>query len=251
MQSDEFRSWLSRTGKSTNTIRMYVHKIDEWQSSELTPTEWIEDAREMGASAASVKMMLAAIRSYSKFTGESFPEIIDYKAPPVPAPRAHPLAGGIADARRALAVATHTPHAAAIALGSFAGLRVSESIALTRGDIQNGELVVKGKGSKVRRVPISTELEVHLNRIETWDLVPICNASARRGITKVFNRIGAVNVLGKPVSSHDLRATFATEVYTKSKDIKLVQELLGHESVETTQVYIGVSTDALRKAVEL
>lgn len=250
-QIAEFESWLTRTGKSRNTIRMYVRKVSDWQKSGLTQSEWITEEREDGASAANIKMMLASVRSYNKFAGIVDNEINDYQAPPVAPPTPHPVAGGIGAVRRVLSANPPGPHRAAVALGALAGLRVSETVALTRDDIVLNNLIVKGKGEKVRKVPISEELSRELEIIETERLVPICNASARRAITKLFKRAGITNVVGKQVASHDLRATFATEVYQKSNDIRLVQVLLGHSQVTTTQVYLGVDNDDLRNAVAL
>ncbi|QDK02027.1 tyrosine integrase [Gordonia phage Gibbles] len=250
-QIEEFEAWLNRTGKSRNTIRMYVTKVSEWQRSGYEQSEWITDEREYGASASNIKMMLAAIRSYNKFAGIINSEINDYSAPPLPMPQPHPVAGGIETVR---AVLTSTPmgaHRAAVALGALAGLRVAETIAATRSDIVLGRLMVRGKGGKFRRIPISDELAMELECIETERFVPICNASARRGITKVFTRASVTNVIGEQVSSHDLRATFATHVYNKHKDIRLTQILLGHSQITHTQLYLGVDDSALVEAVNL
>lgn len=250
-QIAEFESWLTRTGKSRNTIRMYVRKVSDWQKSGLTQSEWITEEREDGASAANIKMMLASVRSYNKFAGIIDNEINDYQAPPVAPPTPHPVAGGIDAVRRVLSANPPGPHRAAVALGAFAGLRVSETVALTQNDILLDSLVIKGKGEKIRKVPISEELASELELIETDRLVPICNASARRAITKLFKRAGITNVIGKQVASHDLRATFATSVYQNTKDIHIVQQLLGHAQITTTQVYLGVNNDDLKNAVKL
>ena len=65
--------------------------------------------------------------------------------------------------------------------------------------------------------------------------------SARALITRLGERAG----LRRAIASHDLRATFATEVYNRTRDMRLVQELLGHSRLSTTQKYTQVSLSDL------
>jgi site-specific recombinase XerD len=78
-------------------------------------------------------------------------------------------------------------------------------------------------------------------------LVGINERHARKVITSLGAKIG----LERRISSHDLRATFATAVYDKTMDIRLVQELIGHATSAQTEVYIGVNLDKMREAVVL
>src|SRR6478752_701308 len=98
-------------------------------------------------------------------------------------------------------------------------------------------VTIKGKGEKIRVVPVSDEAwNVIASRVTnsfcTGDapVVGLKDRFARRGIKDLGKRAG----LQRDISSHDLRATFATAVYDKTKDIRLAQYLLGHFSVETT-----------------
>lgn len=140
----------------------------------------------------------------------------------------------------------------AVALGGLAGLRVSETISLTRDDVLGtGELRVKGKGEKTRRIPISSELARYLDKMPaSGRLVAMSNAGARKAITTAAVNAGVTGHDGGVVSSHDLRATFATALYRATRDIVLVQRLLGHSDVKTTQVYVGTDETASRAAVE-
>lgn len=250
-ETANYRAWLERINRSDNTVRAYVSKVDSYLASGMTATGWLNDAKINGASPSTIKSMLAAIKSYNKFAGIVDQEILEYNPPMVRPPAPHPLPGGLADVRMALAAVTHAPHRSAIALGAFAGCRVDESISLTKDDIHGNTLVIKGKGTKIREVPISLELKGYLEIIETHRLVPISNASARKGITAAFKRVGISGMNGKAVSSHDLRATFATAVYRKTGDALIVQRLLGHSSITDTQRYIGVDKSDMEKAVVL
>jgi integrase/recombinase XerD len=73
------------------------------------------------------------------------------------------------------------------------------------------------------------------------------NRSARKAITAMGKRAG----LSRAISSHDLRATFATELVNRGVNIRTVQELLGHASVATTEIYTGVGMDAMKAATGL
>ena len=77
-------------------------------------------------------------------------------------------------------------------------------------------------------------------------LIPLEDRNARALVTSIGARAG----IKGPVSSHDLRATFATELYNKTHNIRLVQTLLGHASVTTTQAYLGIDMHEGVKAVE-
>lgn len=244
-----FRAWLERTNRSGNTIRMYVSRINDLDNSGLESTEWLSRAKSNGLSASSIKTMFAAVNSYNKYAKITDDELSEFRVPRQAEPSPHPLPGGINDVRKALNYAYTPSHRIAIALGGFAGCRVDESISLTCNDIKSGFLVIKGKGEKFRKVPISEELYRELSMVDTERLVPLCNASARKAITAVFKRAGIKGKDDKPVSSHDLRATFATEVYNNTNNILKVQRLLGHSSVITTQRYLGIDDQAMIEAV--
>jgi site-specific recombinase XerD len=155
-----------------------------------------------------------------------------------------------------VAAARKPSHRALVALCGFIGCRVGEALSVRPSDIDLGSMVLKvdGKGDKIRFVPISTEAwgymadavtAAFLNGDER--IINVQERVARQNITTLAKRAG----LSRHVSSHDLRSTFSTAVYDKTGDIRLVQELLGHSSVETTQIYIGVKHQKMRDAVEL
>jgi integrase/recombinase XerC len=142
------------------------------------------------------------------------------------------------------------------------GLRVAELCGLTLGDLDvlQRRLTVWGKGSKQRQVPMTapaaSALTGWLDRGR-----PAMAASAPPTDAVFFNRRG--NRLGprdvrrildhraaSPTHPHALRHTFATHLLDGGADLRVVQELLGHASLETTQVYTHVSKERLRKVYE-
>lgn len=143
-----------------------------------------------------------------------------------------------------------------------AGLRITELIELDVDDVDVTERTVRclGKGAKERIVPVG---RLALRAVEGWlvrgrpALRPaspalFCNRRGgrltRQGGWKIIKRHAEAIGLGESVSPHTLRHSFATHLLEGGADVRVVQELLGHASVNTTQVYTLV-TDARLRAV--
>jgi len=138
------------------------------------------------------------------------------------------------------------------------GLRVAELCGLDRSDLsgQSGTITVWGKGSKQRRVPISEPAAIALAEwiecgrsalvtAETPDEAVFLNQRGRRitprDVRRVIDRRST-----NPTHPHALRHTFATHLLDGGADLRVVQELLGHADLTTTQIYTRVSRDRLR-----
>jgi integrase/recombinase XerD len=142
-----------------------------------------------------------------------------------------------------------------------AGLRISELVGLDVDDIDRvDELVlVRGKGDRERLVPYggcaSQALDAWLVRgrpsLVRSGPAAFVNARggrlSRQGAWKLLREHAARVGLGASVSPHTLRHSFATHLLDGGADVRAVQELLGHASVTTTQIYTMVSRDALRE----
>lgn len=135
-----------------------------------------------------------------------------------------------------------------IRLGAHAGLRCCE-IARVRSDhVEYGRggysLRVRGKGDKVRMVPLSPGLAHQLLEYRGVVFPGQIDGHLSAGyVSKLISE-----ALPEGVTAHMLRHRFASRAYAGSKDIRAVQELLGHASVSTTQVYTAVDDDDLRRA---
>ena len=146
------------------------------------------------------------------------------------------------------------------------GLRVSELVGLRIPDInlERGFLIVMGKGSKERAVPMG---EIAITAIKQYlagarqtllngkdsDLLFI--SSKRRGITRqmFWERIKFYTVksgIGKNISPHTLRHSFATHLLDNGADLRAVQAMLGHSDISTTQIYTHVSRERLKQIHE-
>jgi integrase/recombinase XerC len=148
-----------------------------------------------------------------------------------------------------------------------AGLRVSELVGLSDGDVDmaQGVVLVRGKGRRERISPLGSYA---LRAIGAWLKVRLVAKSEPQGReAPVFtNRFGTrlttrsvgrmlekylrETGLDQRTSPHTLRHSFATHLLDRGADIRSVQELLGHKSLVTTQIYTHVSTANLRAAYE-
>lgn len=141
------------------------------------------------------------------------------------------------------------------------GARVSEVVALDLDEIDDSGLIrVRGKGAKERVVPVGSfamkSLQAYLVRSRPL-LVQGSSSNAlflnkrgarlsRQSIWEVIQRAG--EAIGLEVSPHALRHSFATHLIEGGADVRVVQELLGHSSVTTTQIYTLMTIDSLRQA---
>ena len=140
------------------------------------------------------------------------------------------------------------------------GLRISELAGLPlRGvSLEEGAVRVKGKGSKVRLVPLGARAAA---RLRAWMAVrddgpasddtlfvgPRGRRMTRTSVWAVVKRRARAANVAQNVTPHMLRHTFATHLLDNGADLRAVQEMLGHADVATTQIYTHVSTDRLGK----
>lgn len=148
-----------------------------------------------------------------------------------------------------------------------AGLRVSElqGVNTTDLDLLAGQVKVRGKGRKERIVPVGTKAVRALRQydLKREEVVRRAGRGAERAAVFVTDRGRRVSVAAvqravvkllravddeQPLSTHSLRHTFATHLVDAGADLRAVQELLGHASVVTTQIYTHTSVERLKQA---
>lgn len=262
----QFRLWLSAKGRSDRTARAYSTDVRVMLSElgetslekaefEMAAMNWLTANRRRVAPKTTARR-LTSLRAYSQWAGWGDP-LADYSAPAAPPGQPHPLPEGIEGVRRLIETARGEHIKALVALCGLCGLRISEALEVKPSDfdVRSMALKVHGKGEKIRYVPVSEEAWKHLCRpvVRSFadgrdaPVVGLHDRYAREAISRLGEKAG----LKRHIASHDLRATFATAVYDATLDIRLVQEILGHSSVVTTQVYTGVRFKAMREAVEL
>ncbi len=135
------------------------------------------------------------------------------------------------------------------------GIRLSELLQIKLGNINvdKQELRVIGKGQKERVVIINNyvidalENLFHYWKINDYIFLNMQNKQLTpQGVRYILNGLVKENATIQKISPHMLRHSFATELLNSGMDIRLVQELLGHESIASTQVYTHVSKNQLR-----
>jgi integrase/recombinase XerC len=267
---------------SPATLRNYGHALLLLSAlSEKTPLSEVQPAQirryvalmhSRGLAPRSLALMLSAWRGYFhwlvRHRGLRANPVVGIRAPR--AARPLPKALSVEAAQRLLDESPATPalmrDAAMFELLYSCGLRRAELIALNLDDglldLRQGEVTVTGKGARTRTVPVGAKASEALKR---W--IDVRRQIAAPGERALFvgsrgRRIGPSLVgarlaawarrrgLGQHVHPHMLRHSFATHLLQSSQDLRAVQELLGHSSISTTQVYTHLDFQALAKVYD-
>ena len=150
------------------------------------------------------------------------------------------------------------------------GIRVSEVVGINRGDLDDAAeaILIRGKGRRERMVPLGSHAlaairhyvamhngELAAAGLTAEDEAPLfvnkhggrlSSRSVRRKVTKYLEQVG----LDPEISPHTIRHSFATHLLDNGADLRSVQELLGHQSLSSTQVYTHVSARRSRGAYD-
>jgi len=135
----------------------------------------------------------------------------------------------------------------AVLLGAYQGLRRAEIAAVHSNDVAGEWLTVLGKGRRRRRVPIHPLLRDRLAALDGWAFPsPRCPGEHVSGgtIARWVN-----DALGEGWTPHSLRRRLGTRSYRASRDIRAVQQILGHVSIASTQLYVYADDDSLTAAI--
>lgn len=274
-------------GLSVNTVAAYIHNISDfagWLTKtdpELSPYEvakehiegFMVELYERRAADTSQARALSALSTFFGFLVDC-DKIASSPTDFVPSPKcARTLPDTLSveeiDAMiSTIDVSTPAGHRdrAAVEMLYSCGLRVSELTSLRLGDIfwEEGFVRVMGKGRKQRFVPISGEAMHQLRLYLECRSQMATEASGdsifinRRG-GKTLSRMSVFNIveraarnagIGKKISPHTLRHSFATHLLEGGADIRQVQELLGHENIMTTEIYTHLDVRHLKGVVE-
>jgi integrase/recombinase XerD len=144
------------------------------------------------------------------------------------------------------------------------GLRVSELVSLRLTDIHNGEgfIIVTGKGNKQRLVPVGGKALKEINNYKFHrNKLPVIHDENilflnRRGsrltramVFTIIKQLAAKAGINKNISPHTFRHSFATHMIEAGADLRAVQEMLGHESIMTTEIYTHIDRSFLRDSL--
>ncbi|WP_139983561.1 site-specific tyrosine recombinase XerD [Nocardioides litoris] len=244
---------------------------------EATVTAFLVALREGDADhpplgASSAARTVVAVRGFHRFAVADGLAVVDPAAavkPPAPAKRL-PKALPLSDVEAILEAAGSTGTALALRDRALlevlygTGARISEAVGLDVDDLDpaDGTVLLRGKGGKERLVPVGSfareAVDAYLVRarpelVSTRAVGGALFLNARGGrlsrqsawavLVRTAERAGVT----RDVSPHTLRHSFATHLLDGGADVRVVQELLGHASVTTTQVYTLVTVDNLRQ----
>jgi len=150
---------------------------------------------------------------------------------------------------------------AILVVGFYQGLRVSEIRNLDRSDVDlqaMSLLVRQGKGGKDRELPLHREtawaIKAYLStRVDSDPALFLSRNCARisaRQIQRMTKELAGGAGISKRVTPHKLRHTFATLLLERGVDVRVIQELLGHENLQTTEIYTFVDRGPKREGVD-
>jgi len=255
----DFSGWLRLRGYSPRTARQYRYIVlrflgfVEKPPEEVTPADvsaYLSNLASSGLSPRSLYTHTCALRTFYRFMADI--GMVEDNPVRVDRPRVGrrlPTVLTRAEVERLLQAAETEREVVVLRLLYFTGMRVSELCSLTwdRVDLSEGVIRVLGKGNKERMVLVDPETAEILRgwreKSRGERVVPLSPRTVQRMIKEVARRAG----INKRVTPHALRHSLATHLLEAGADIRAIQELLGHASLSTTQVYTHVSAEHLRR----
>lgn len=221
---------------------------------------------------SSVARKIVSIKAFHKYLSENY-KVIDISTK-INTPRFYrklPNILTIEEVDNLLDIKLDTPfdyrNKAMLELMYSSGLRVSELINLELSDIDLNNNYVRcfGKGSKERIVPVgeysAKYLSIYINEYrdnmkkgyytEKIFLNNHGKEMTRQGFFKIIKKIAKDKDINKNITPHMLRHSFATHLLNNGADLRTIQEMLGHSSISTTQIYTNVTNDILKENYDL
>ncbi|WP_237234499.1 tyrosine-type recombinase/integrase [Rothia nasisuis] len=250
-----YTTWLTAAGRTPRTIstRTYwinriAHDYPTQPPEELTVSQLATWLANPSWSPVTKKSALASVRGlyrYLKTTGAITQAPTDQLLSIAVPRKLHPPAPYDVFVQ-AVQKAENQEIRLILLLAGLAGLRRTEIASLHTSAFHSTYLSITGKGGHVRIIPAHPDLQALLS-LKTHGYYFPGRFSGHRTHDYVGRKISAA--LGKGYTPHSLRRLFATEVYRRTKDIKVVQKLLGHADISTTQQYVGYFEQDLWDAV--
>lgn len=260
-------------GLSQNTIDAYRRDIYDFIEycevsdisiiTRLHLSSYIMHLKENSISPSSISRKISALKSFFRWAcaNQNIPNPIS-SIEPAKLPKHLPKVLTIQDIEVLLRYSLTNYEKIILELLYSCGLRVSELCNLKVNDInlKSQNIICSGKGSKERIIPFGeyalnainnylTEREAIIDKfsLNTQLLLITENGKlvTRQDVYRLIHKLG--EILHKNISPHTLRHTFATHLLEKGADLRVVQELLGHSDVATTQLYTHVSKKRLKE----
>lgn len=274
--TDDFIRSLRERNASEHTVKAYTGDLDafascmgerDWKAIDhIAIREFISHLYDKGLSKTSVARALAAVRSLYRWLAqegvvEQNPaKLVSTPRLPVKLPRVPTIeeVNSVLDSKMTEVASFPERDRLMFELLYGCGIRNSELVGIDLEDIHNGEeaILIRGKGKKQRRVPFGEPVRDALAIYLPWRrqlLATLKKSTAAllinqrggrlttRSVGRIVKRIATAKGLSPDVHPHTLRHAFGTHMLEEGADLRVIQELLGHERLATTQRYTQLS----------
>ncbi|MFH1073162.1 MAG: site-specific tyrosine recombinase/integron integrase [Nanoarchaeota archaeon] len=260
---EDLSTELKLRGFSQKTVQTYLYHNQRFlgfakkQPAEVTEQDIKSYLAHMLSDKGMANSSLALIKASLKFYYVDVlkKEIINFKTPKIE--RKLPVVLSKEDVKKLFGALNNRKSSLMLRLLYSSGLRISELLSLKAGDIEPSEKigwVRKGKGGKDRMF-ILPETLLHELVEHKKDLKPAASLFpgkegrplTPRNVQKIIKHAAEKAGIQKKVTPHTLRHCFATHLLEAGTDIRMIQELLGHANLQTTQIYTHISREELKK----
>lgn len=264
---EKYRRWMESHRYPETTIRTYtgmattfLRFLSPKEASECTSDDLVRLVDEYilpaGLSYSYQNQMVSAVK---KFYGKIYRSVIDPGEFTRPRPQ-HRLPNVLSkeEVKRILDAPVNEKHRAMLSLIYACGLRRSELIELVPGDLERDRKLLRirqSKGFRDRVVPLSEKviqmIDLYITHFRPekylFEGQYRGNRYSASSLDKIFKEANKRAGLKKEVTLHGLRHSYATHLLESGTDLRYIQELLGHKSSRTTEIYTHVTTKSIQK----
>lgn len=252
MEKDKkYESWLKRQGKSNSTIdsdstslRLYFEAGYHWTFEDACTWKEKEILR---VKPATVNIRIHAINSYAQFTR------VRWRLKPIKLQNQQFVENQLTVSQyekllQCLLDDGNLRWWVAIKILACTGVRISEFLQIKREDLKVGYVDVCGKGTKYKRVWFGSKLRQEVLSIykEDGHILPYDTGVIRKRLHAFARKY---RLQKEPLHPHEFRAFFARSVYEKCKDLKFLQDLLGHADIKTTVRYLRKTSKGISRRI--
>ncbi len=256
-------------------LKSLANFLKDQDYNELTPKDiekYLKYLHENNLKAKSIARHISSLRTYFKFLNKS-KIITNNPMQGIDLPKINktlPDVWTVEEISKLLDMELKTPNdyrnKAIMELLYATGLRISELVNLeyVNLDLENDFLRIMGKGKKERVVPIGEiamdYLKLYLEEYRPYFVKKEQNnyiflnylgkKISRQGVFKILDDIQLKSGINKNISPHTLRHSFATHLLNNGVDLRVIQELLGHDDISTTEIYTHVANEQIKKDYE-
>lgn len=270
---NRYRFYLrTERGLSENSISFYLDDLNQffqWLNKEISIIQcsdiiaYMSELYDLGLEASSMARKRSSLKSFFDFMLENeYPTVVDFdKIPSVKLNHHIPDVMTVDEMFQLLeSIEAETPlgvrNRAILEFMYATGVRISEMLNMKQSDLSFKEELIRvtGKGSKQRIIPINeTAIEwvefyqktarFELKKSEDTSILFLNyngHKMSRMGFWKILQKLVIQAGIMKTISPHTIRHSFATHLLESGANLRIVQELLGHSSIRTTQIYTHV-----------